>query len=961
MDVMKKGVSFKDATMIEDSAPHRINHWAADVARGPEDCPDLSQSSSALRSRSPSEVSLRSMQTSFSLSSDDLGDSGDYMDADDDELDDELATAQSPDTGGDPLAHRHSEFTQTSKVRNKRMVRNMVTSSVNKDSASYQASLVSLRCKELVENRYFEWTLIVLILLDMVIMAMLHDLSSDGVVILLLHAASVVLTVVFIVELGMRVPAQVTIGFDWVLLGEAIIVIASAADVFLQLLSTDKPGVIFLRPLRGFRIIRGIRMLVKIAHWQKGADLVLDVLVGAGKPLIFIQIIMGVAVLGAAIMVTVQVPPVIDELDQMAQNRSHVRELVLSQFGGVWKTSSTLLEAVLGSVDLGPTCIMIFQSAPIYSVPTGWFLSTLLMSILLLRLMTLGLVGGVFLSQLVYIKGETQLEVGGEAFRANQQVMFTMDEAFTKRGHDTSDHIEWDDVVDVMKELEGVGVAKEDAKAAFDELDMAGPVCLEDFISAVFKHHSTAKSVSKITQDHQQVKVHARVKLYGSFMHKTLKHLQERVWEVKSLLPEMIKQAKAVGEDLEKLDKSEEYLIQRRKDVWDLTHGGSKEGSGAALDPYVAQQASVEETLLHSELNDELKRVEAEIQSLLESPLPEVDSEHAIDALASELVESFMQSTSEEIQRSAKNVHVTHAKETHFAVVLIKPHVVNDKVKKMVREQLESKGVRITSEREISLADPTRPSELQLGAEMEAAFEKHFRILWREAVGQTKQQDSQAIGAGLSDKAQANQVDKTRVYNASDAASKLHISSATLSSKCNSLQGGDIFKFGDGFTCCKLNDIYVINAFYLSTNTHCLTVEWDARKLSWKKFHNEIVGCTSHAIALEGSILRIIRSKWKELDLNAMPISGDSCVAASASPLQALAERCYWLQASVSTDLFGKALLAEDIPHETIIKWFQNPTVDSVRSAGRSRPLFEELAHLDADECLQRCKILSAA
>jgi len=617
---------------------------------------------------------------------------------------------------------------------------------------------------------------------------------------------------------------------------------------------------------------------------------------------------------------------------------------------------------VLGSVDLGPTCIMLFQSVPDYSVSTGWFLSTLLMSILLLRLMTLGLVGGVFLSQLVYIKGETQLEVGGDAFRKNQLVMFTMDEAFSQKGHDTSDHIEWDDVVEVMKELEGVGVAKEDAKAAFDELDMAGPVCLEDFISAVFKHHSTAKSVSKITQDHQQVKVHARVKLYGSFMHKTLMSLQESVWDVKSLLPGMIQKAKAVAEDLEKLDKSEEYLIKKRKEVWDLTHGGSKDASG---DPNSeadkAQKASLEESLLHSELDGELKDLEAEIQSLLESPHQELDSEDALDAFASELIESFMQSTSEEIKRSTKSVHVNDAKERHSAVVLIKPHVVNDKVKRMVREKLESKGLLITSESEITSADPTHPCELQLGENMEAAFEKHFRISWKEAVGQTTQQDGKAIWAGLGVKAQDSEVDKTRVYNALDASSKLGMTPAQLSSKCKSLSGGDIFKFGDGFTCCKLNDIYVINAFYLSRSTHCLTVEWDARRLSWKEFHNVVVGRANQAKEPEGSILRIIRNTWKELDLSAMPISGDSCVLAPASPFQALAERCYWLHASVSTDLFGRALLAEDIPHETIIKWFQNPTVQSVGPEGRSRPLFEELADLNAGECLQRCKILSEA
>ena len=50
---------------------------------------------------------------------------------------------------------------------------------------------------------------------------------------------------------------------------------------------------------------------------------------------------------------------------------------------------------------------------------------------------------------------------------------------------------------------------------------------------------------------------------------------------------------------------------------------------------------------------------------------------------------------------------------------------------------------------------------------------------------------------------------------------------------------------------------------------------------------------------------------------------------ASASPFEALAERCNWLRASISKDAFGKGLLASGIPLPMLTKeWFNDPQVD---------------------------------
>ena len=57
--------------------------------------------------------------------------------------------------------------------------------------------------------------------------------------------------------------------------------------------------------------------------------------------------------------------------------------------------------------------------------------------------------------------------------------------------------------------------------------------------------------------------------------------------------------------------------------------------------------------------------------------------------------------------------------------------------------------------------------------------------------------------------------------------------------------------------------------------------------------------------------------------------TGDNGVHGSASPFEALAERCNWLQASIETDAFGKALVASGIPLPTLTdEWFNDPQVD---------------------------------
>ena len=81
------------------------------------------------------------------------------------------------------------------------------------------------------------------------------------------------------------------------------------------------------------------------------------------------------------------------------------------------------------------------------------------------------------------------------------------------------------------------------------------------------------------------------------------------------------------------------------------------------------------------------------------------------------------------------------------------------------------------------------------------------------------------------------------------------------------------------------------------------------------------------------------------------PDTGDNGVHASASPFEGLAERINWLGASVTSDPYGKAMIAEGVPKETILEWTTDPVV-----AGGS--LFDALEDLDRTECLKKAVTL---
>lgn len=102
-----------------------------------------------------------------------------------------------------------------------------------------------------------------------------------------------------------------------------------------------------------------------------------------------------------------------------------------------------------------------------------------------------------------------------------------------------------------------------------------------------------------------------------------------------------------------------------------------------------------------------------------------------------------------------------------------------------------------------------------------------------------------------------------------------------------------------------------MNGFYMSMRAaYCApgekikyyTVTFPSDALSWETFRGDVLGATDPTAAPPGSIRRTILDKYKELGLKSKPNTGDNGVHASASPFEALAERCNWLGANVEED-----------------------------------------------------------
>eukprot|EP00808_Paulinella_micropora_P007737 g3822.t1 len=295
------------------------------------------------------------------------------------------------------------------------------------------------------------------------------------------------------------------------------------------------------------------------------------------------------------------------------------------------------------------------------------------------------------------------------------------------------------------------------------------------------------------------------------------------------------------------------------------------------------------------------------------------------------------------------------------AFVFVKPHADNEKTRSFVRKTLQEKGLRIVKEGAInadeidqkqyidqhyyaiaSKATILKPAQLSVPADQ---FEKFFGIGWKEAL------------------------DAGKVFNAKDACAELKCDANELNKLWAAAKKNDkLIKFGGGFYCGEIKKgMYVFNGFFMTMRAayvapgcsiYYFVVQWDEAALSWKDFRAKVLGPTDPAVAPADSVRGLIFNKWRELGLKAEPNVGDNGVHASASPFEALAERCNWLGVSIADDAFGKQLLAAGISADTVKEWSVDPQV--LVPATKKASLFDSLEDTDSSVCLAKAVSINA-
>jgi len=315
------------------------------------------------------------------------------------------------------------------------------------------------------------------------------------------------------------------------------------------------------------------------------------------------------------------------------------------------------------------------------------------------------------------------------------------------------------------------------------------------------------------------------------------------------------------------------------------------------------------------------------------------------------------------LEQRLNEAEITAGAEKHGAFVFIKPHAVTDQVKYLMELKLRSSGITVVSEG--SIAAEKIDSDQLIDTHYGAIAAKAVKLTPDALTVQPKAQEAFQKVFGLT---WADAVKSGNVYNAMDACKKLGITTGELGSRWSTLKNGvDLLKFGGGFYCAQIDDIFVINGFYMNMRTkfttpgtciHYYQVEWDSKDLSWADFREKILGGTDPKTAYSDSARHVIYANWEGLGLKSCPNTGDNGVHASASPFEALSERCNWLGATITKDFYGKAMLASGVPVPMLKAWCDDPQVNF---DGKKQSLFDLLEDMDAKDCLEKSGLIAAA
>ncbi|CUF98075.1 Hypothetical protein, putative [Bodo saltans] len=295
------------------------------------------------------------------------------------------------------------------------------------------------------------------------------------------------------------------------------------------------------------------------------------------------------------------------------------------------------------------------------------------------------------------------------------------------------------------------------------------------------------------------------------------------------------------------------------------------------------------------------------------------------------------------------------------ALMFIKPHAANHSTKALLEATLALRGIRVDMEGTITgetilnrrvidrhysalarYAMDWKPSQIVLDEAAQQMFEATFRIPWITAVK------------------------RQRVFNAVDAAQELgDVSPKDLWLVWSAHEKRLKLAPGLYVTYFDEQDIYVLNGFYLANREKFTTkgatvmwlaVSWDESILSWRDFRALVVGCTNPADAVEGSIRRAVFDQWKVLGLREAPNTSDNGIHASASPLEAMAERHIWLNQRLENDVLCRMAEQRQASATYLVKWVQNPVITVEGRTGCAFDLFEDADTVEVLRLLRRAE-----
>ena len=276
------------------------------------------------------------------------------------------------------------------------------------------------------------------------------------------------------------------------------------------------------------------------------------------------------------------------------------------------------------------------------------------------------------------------------------------------------------------------------------------------------------------------------------------------------------------------------------------------------------------------------------------------------------------------------------------AFMFIKPHANTERTREFVRETIldqinpfDDEHGRIVLEYDIS-------SEQNKNGTL---VDKQYKTLARYAAGVRGVVSAKAkIKPGKFKKTFGEDLEKVleekRIYNALEALSSCACTPGLLHELWVQAEDFEpasmkkVVKFGKDYYCANLlihgKNVYVINGFYMAmresyvkgrNSIHAFVIQWDASSLHWRDFREKVIGATNPTIAEEGSLRKLIYERYQEFEIEERPNTMNNAIHASASPLEALAEQCIWLEHDIQSIDYGRLLLGRGVPQSVILDW----------------------------------------